>query len=161
MNQTVLNTHSTQTTKVKTLSELNGKSGWMLFFIALGAFFLALGVIFGAFGAHMLEAKVNTRMLSIWQTAVLYQLIHGLGLLFLGGFGMALGYQRRVIYSHLILSGCMLVAGIVFFSGSLYVLVLTGVKLLGAITPIGGALFILGWLMIVLAILRFYRNSRV
>ncbi|SES93315.1 DUF423 domain-containing protein [Thorsellia anophelis] len=160
MKKTPFEIASSRSSEAKTLTELNGKNGSMLLFIALGGTFLAVGVILGAFGAHLIEGRVEPKMFGIWQTAVLYQLVHGLGLLFVGGFGVALGYRGQAISKQLILTGIMLSMGIIFFSGSLYILVLSGIKVLGAITPIGGMFFILGWLLMVLAVLRFYLNSR-
>ena len=105
-----------------------------------------LGVGAGAFGAHGLRGVLSERLLEVYQTAVFYQMIHvgALGLvavLVVQGFGGA--WPRR--------SGVCFVAGTVIFSGSLYLLSLTGIGWLGAITPIGGVLFLSGWLGILLA----------
>ncbi len=102
-----------------------------------GALFAALGVAAGAFGAHALRDLVPTTDLAIWETAVRYQLFHALALLFVG-FSSA---------ARLMVPGLLFALGTVVFSGSLYLLVLTDTRWLGAITPIGGLLLILGWLL--------------
>ncbi|HUG59214.1 MAG TPA: DUF423 domain-containing protein [Candidimonas sp.] len=109
---------------------------------------LLVGVGAGAFGAHGLRRIISPDLLSVWQTAVLYQLIHGLGMLAIAALGAKFGS------SLLSNAGLMMFAGIVIFSGSLYVLALTGTKWLGAITPIGGLAFIVAWAMVALAAYR-------
>lgn len=113
--------------------------------IGVGAFALATGVAAGAFGAHGLKRTLSADMLAIWQTAAHYQLIHGLGLLLLVALSQYLD-SRLATWS----TGLMM-AGIAVFSGSLYILALSGLRGLGAITPVGGLLLILSWLMLVLA----------
>ncbi|MEB2398710.1 MAG: DUF423 domain-containing protein [Alcaligenaceae bacterium] len=109
---------------------------------------LLIGVGAGAFGAHGLKQHVGPDMLATWQTAVLYQLVHGLGLL-----ALAVLHERR--RSALLRgAGLVMLAGILIFSGSLYALVLTGHKWLGAVTPIGGVAFLLAWGMTALAAYR-------
>ncbi|SHI23221.1 DUF423 domain-containing protein [Pollutimonas bauzanensis] len=109
---------------------------------------LLVGVGAGAFGAHGLKRLISPDLLAVWQTAVLYQLVHGLGMLAIaalaGRFGSAL----------LSGAGSLMFAGIVIFSGSLYVLALTGSKWLGAVTPIGGLAFLAAWGMVALAAYR-------
>lgn len=96
-----------------------------------------LGVALGAFGAHGLKNILTTNnTLAIWQTAVLYQLIHAVASLWVAGRNPAI----VGIWA----------AGVVVFSGSLYMLALTNIKWLGAITPLGGLLFLAGWLWIIL-----------
>lgn len=107
-----------------------------------------LGVGTGAFGAHGLRAHVGPDLLAVWQTAVLYQLVHALGLL-----GLA-ALRPRLHLKFASSSALFLLAGIVIFSGSLYALVLSGVRMLGAITPIGGVSFMVGWLLLALAAAR-------
>lgn len=107
--------------------------------VLAGALFLLTGVAAGAFGAHALKQMVSADRLLVWQTAVLYQLIHGLGLLVIAA--MRPHYPSRC----LAYAGLFLLAGILIFSGSLYTLVLTDLSWLGAITPIGGVSFMLGW----------------
>lgn|SRR5690349_20824692 len=100
-----------------------------------------LGVALGAFGAHGLKQKVTPELLAIYNTGVLYHLIHGVALLALALFGSATG--RAITWP-----AALWVAGIVLFSGSLYVLALTGVKQLGAVTPLGGLCFLAGWVLV-------------
>lgn len=100
----------------------------------------ALGVVCGAFGAHGLEGRLPARDLEIWNKAVHYQLWHALALV-----GVA------ALWEHLkrpAAAGICFALGAGIFSGSLYALVLSGVKVLGAITPIGGVLMIVGWLLL-------------
>ncbi len=107
-----------------------------------------IGVGTGAFGAHGLRAHVGPDMLAVWQTAVLYQMVHALGLL-----GVAA--LRPRLHRKLATTGILfLLAGVLIFSGSLYVLVLSGMRSLGAITPLGGVSFMIGWLLIAVAALR-------
>ncbi|MGN4125041.1 DUF423 domain-containing protein [Lysinibacillus sphaericus] len=114
--------------------------------LGLGAMMAALGVALGAFGAHALKDKFSTpRYAAIWETAVQYHIYHSLGLLVLG----ILSSDALLGTSSMLSSaGYLMFAGIIFFSGSLYVLAVTGVKKLGAITPIGGMLFIVAWILV-------------
>lgn len=106
---------------------------------------LLAAVAAGAFGAHALKKVLSADMLAVWHTAVLYQLAHGLGMLAIAALGARFG-------SPLLSSAAALMfAGIVLFSGSLYLLAGTGVRWLGAITPIGGLAFILAWALVALA----------
>lgn len=113
--------------------------------ILWGALSLLAGVAAGAFGAHGLRQAVSPDMLAVWQTAVLYQMVHGLGLLALAAL------QGRLAAGPARWAGRFMVAGILIFSGSLYVLVLSGITVLGAITPIGGVCFIVAWALVALA----------
>ncbi|HEX7385789.1 MAG TPA: DUF423 domain-containing protein [Castellaniella sp.] len=110
--------------------------------ILCGALAMALGVATGAFGAHGLRRMVSADLLSVWQTAAHYQLIHGLGLLALAAL------WPRLAPGLALWSSWTMLLGMILFSGSLYALVLTGHRLLGAITPVGGALLILSWLLL-------------
>lgn len=110
------------------------------FFFTAGAILAAIGVMAGAFGAHALEDILSDDMLDIWDTAVLYHLIHSVAF-----FAVARAIVRWGGTSPLVAGWCFL-AGILIFSGSLYTLSLTGIKKLGAITPIGGVALIAGWL---------------
>ncbi|MEY4479794.1 MAG: hypothetical protein RLZZ267_472 [Bacillota bacterium] len=111
--------------------------------LIIGAIGMALSVMLGAFGAHALKDILSERMLANWQTGVHYQMVHALGILFLG-----LLYAKADL--KLFRQAAWLMAvGIIFFSGSLYIMALTGITLLGAITPIGGVLFILGWIFVI------------
>lgn len=112
-----------------------------------------LAVAFGAFGAHALRAIVAPDMLSVWKTAVQYQMFHVLALLFI----VVIGRQKPSAV--LWLSGCLFVVGSVLFSGSLYLMVVTGIKALGMITPIGGVLFLCGWLALAFALIRFFSDE--
>lgn len=105
----------------------------------LGAVFALLGVALGAFGAHGLRGRVPPDSLAVFETAVRYQMYHALGLLLVGlAAGTLVGFRAR-------LAGWAFAVGILVFSGSLYLLVLTGHRWLGAVTPIGGVAFLVGW----------------
>jgi uncharacterized membrane protein YgdD (TMEM256/DUF423 family) len=108
-------------------------------FFGLGCLFAFVGVAAGAFGAHTLKGRLDSEMLTVFDTAVRYQIYHSMGLLLVG---LAVS---RFPTARLHLSGWLFAAGILLFSGSLYVLALTGVKWLGAITPLGGVAFLGGW----------------
>jgi uncharacterized membrane protein YgdD (TMEM256/DUF423 family) len=108
-------------------------------FIALGCIFAFLGVAAGAFGAHSLKGRLDPQMLTVFETAARYQIYHSIALLLVG----LAGYRFPTAELHL--SGWLFAAGILLFSGSLYVLALTGVRWLGAITPLGGVAFLGGW----------------
>jgi len=111
---------------------------------------LALGVAIGAFGAHGLQGKLDAYSMEIYQRAVLYHYVHALGLLLVG----ALAASKSIPPSLGRWAGMLLLIGIVFFSGSLYVLALTGNRMWGAVTPIGGVCFIAGWVVLAVAGLR-------
>jgi uncharacterized membrane protein YgdD (TMEM256/DUF423 family) len=114
----------------------------MRIFWVLGCFFGMLGVAAGAFGAHALRERLPDNMLAIFETGVRYQMYHALALL-----AVAL-LLTRVPSSAGVAAGWLFTAGIVIFSGSLYVLVLSGVRWLGAITPLGGVAFLAGWVLL-------------
>ena len=116
--------------------------------VVIAALTLMVGVGAGAFGAHGLKAMLSADMLATWQTGVLYQMIHGLGILGIA----ALAAHRPDKW--LIRAAMLMVAGILMFSGSLYLLALTGVRVLGAITPLGGVAFIAGWALLAVAALQ-------
>lgn len=110
-------------------------------FISLGAFNMALAVMLGAFGAHGLKAKVTAEQLAWWHTGVEYHVYHALALLALGALMTAqpaLAWPKG--------AGWCLQLGIIIFSGSLYAMTLGAPRWFGAITPIGGTAFIVGWL---------------
>lgn len=109
------------------------------FFVAAGALAAGIGVALGAFGAHGLEGRVSPNRLATFETAVKYQIYHALALLFVA-WASAQGWGPSVDWA-----GYCFLAGIVVFSGSLYVLVLTDTGWLGAVTPFGGVGFIVGW----------------
>ena len=110
--------------------------------LVLGTLNGALAVILGAFGAHGLKARVDESMLATWATASEYHFYHALALLLAGLLAKAYGV------SNLVTAGWVMFTGMLVFSGSLYILVLTGQKWLGAITPLGGTALIIGWLML-------------
>lgn len=118
-------------------------------FIVIGAVAMALGVVLGAFGAHGLKARLTPDLLAVYQTGVEYHLYHALGLILVG----ILVVQFPHI-SGLKVGGWLLLAGILVFSGSLYVLAVSGVRWLGAITPIGGLAFIVGWVWVAWSLVR-------
>jgi uncharacterized membrane protein YgdD (TMEM256/DUF423 family) len=110
-----------------------------LFFI-LGSVSAFLAVGFGAFGAHALKARLTAELLAVFETGARYQMYHALALL-------AVGWAcARWPGAATTAAGWLFVAGTLLFSGSLYVLSLTGVRWLGAITPVGGLAFLGGWL---------------
>lgn len=113
--------------------------------IIVGALILALGVAAGAFGAHGLKRVVSPDLLDVWKTAVLYQLVHGLGLLLVAALARALDPGLAAW------AGGLMLGGVLVFSGSLYLLTLSGVRALGAITPVGGVLMIAAWAVLALA----------
>jgi uncharacterized membrane protein YgdD (TMEM256/DUF423 family) len=117
---------------------------------ATGAIGLALAVILGAFGAHGLRGRLDAYAMGIYERAVFYQFIHAMGLLVvsilprLGAVSPAAGSWVCAL----------LLAGVVIFCGSLYFLALTGIRALGAITPIGGLSFIAAWVLLAIAVLQ-------
>lgn len=118
-------------------------------FLLLGSILMALAVVIGAFGAHGLEGRLSERMMKNYQTGVQYHMIHGIGLLLVGLVAIKLASS-----SLLTGAGWSFVIGIVLFSGSLYAMALTGVTKLGAITPIGGVAFIIGWILLGISVVR-------
>jgi uncharacterized membrane protein YgdD (TMEM256/DUF423 family) len=109
-------------------------------FFVWGAWNALLSVVLGAFGAHALENWISEEMLAVYTTGTHYHFMHAIGLLALSFAADKLPSSRALLWS-----GRMLLTGIVIFSGSLYVLSLSGETWLGAITPIGGVCFIVGW----------------
>jgi uncharacterized membrane protein YgdD (TMEM256/DUF423 family) len=109
--------------------------------IRIGAIFAAGAVAAGAFGAHALRERLDARSLEIFETAARYQMYHALAIIAVGAIEAAAGARGSIR-----LAGWAFSLGIVIFSGSLYALSVTGIKKLGMITPIGGLLFIVGWL---------------
>jgi uncharacterized membrane protein YgdD (TMEM256/DUF423 family) len=108
-------------------------------FLLLGALAAFLAVAIGAFGAHGLRGRLSPEMMAVFQTGVQYHMSHALALILVAGImGRMSGWLIQT-------AGWCFVAGIVFFSGSLYLLAVTGVTILGAVTPIGGLLFLAGW----------------
>ena len=116
------------------------------FWLALGSINAFISVAAGAFGAHGLKQRLSSDLLVVFETAARYQMYHALGLL---AVAFAVGQGRPASAA-----GWAMLAGIVLFSGSLYALALTGIRVLGAITPVGGLCFLAGWAMLVWAVLR-------
>ena len=122
----------------------------MKVFIILGAINAFLAVALGAFGAHGLEGKLEPKYLEIWKTGVTYQMFHATGILIIG---VLLG--KLPASSLLSWSGWLMLIGIVLFSGSLYVLSVTKIGILGAITPLGGVAFLVAWILIIIAAVKY------
>ncbi|WP_210641802.1 MULTISPECIES: DUF423 domain-containing protein [unclassified Pseudomonas] len=114
-------------------------------FLMLAAFFGFTGVALGAFAAHALKNRLSAEYLAIFHTGVTYQLVHTLALL--GVALLATHIPGRIVTW----AGVSFVVGILLFSGSLYLLTLTGISKLGIITPFGGVAFLIGWLCLGLA----------
>ena len=114
-------------------------------FLLLGTVAAFLAVTLGAFGAHGLRARLSPEMMAVFQTGVQYHMYHALALILVSGImGRMSGWLIQT-------AGWCFTAGIVLFSGSLYLLAVTGVTILGAITPIGGLLLLIGWACLALA----------
>ena len=116
--------------------------------LLFGLFFCGLSVLMGAFGAHALKDKLSEYSLSIYDKAIFYQIFHAVGILVVSILGQLFNTQDFNI------SGWLFIIGILFFSGSLFILSITGIKGLGAITPIGGMMFIVGWFLLFFKILK-------
>jgi uncharacterized membrane protein YgdD (TMEM256/DUF423 family) len=118
------------------------------FFFISGAIAAFIGVALGAFGAHSLRTKLTPDMLNIFEVGVRYQMYHALGLI-------AVAWATtRWPEANLNAAGWAFIVGIVIFSGSLYLLTLTDTRWLGAITPIGGIAFLIGWAILVWSVAR-------
>jgi uncharacterized membrane protein YgdD (TMEM256/DUF423 family) len=115
--------------------------------LPLGAAYGFLGVALGAFGAHALKARLAGEALAVWQTAVQYHFWHALALLAVG----VLALQKPS--TALNVAGAAFALGVLLFSGSLYALALSGVRGLGAVTPIGGVLLLCGWAALLRAVI--------
>lgn len=115
-------------------------------FGVLAGIFGAMGVAAGAFGAHALASRVEPRMLEIFETAARYQMYHALALL-----AVAWVWQSTSHSTTAQVAGWAFTVGIVLFCGSLYAMVFSGVRVLGAITPLGGVGFIVGWIALAVA----------
>ncbi|HWJ77065.1 MAG TPA: DUF423 domain-containing protein [Niallia sp.] len=119
----------------------------MKVFIIIGAINALLSVALGAFGAHGLEGKIPEKYLETWKTGVTYQMFHSTGLIIIG---FLLGKFPES--SLLNWAGWLMFVGIILFAGSLYILAVTQIKVLGAITPLGGVAFITAWLLVIIAV---------
>ena len=118
-------------------------------FLSLGILLALAAVVIGAFGAHGLKARLSPELLAIYQTGVQYHFYHALGVALVG-----LAFFHLPGNTALFAAGWLMTAGIVLFSGSLYALALSGEKWLGAVAPLGGTAFILGWAAFAWAVIR-------
>lgn len=118
-------------------------------FLSLGSASMMLGVLLGAFGAHGLKKLISPELLEVYQTGVQYHFYHALGLLAVGLIAVHLPESALLRWS-----GWLMLIGIIVFSGSLYLLAISGIRWLGAITPLGGTAFIIAWLLLLIALWR-------
>lgn len=117
---------------------------------AVGAALLALAVGMGAFGAHGLRNRLDAYAMGIWEKAVFYHFVHAAGLLI-----VPIMARTNLVDASSADRVCWLLAtGVLIFSGSLYILAVTGIRTLGAITPLGGVAFIAAWVFLTIAVLR-------
>jgi len=118
-------------------------------FLFTGSLNALLVIVLGAFGAHALKARLTSDMLATYQTGIQYHFYHAVGLMMIGLIALHVppsGYLKW--------SGWLMLAGILLFSGSLYLLSVSGIRWLGAITPIGGTAFILAWALLAIGVLK-------
>ncbi|MBD3610209.1 MAG: DUF423 domain-containing protein [Gammaproteobacteria bacterium] len=120
------------------------------FFIPIAAALAFLGVALGAFGAHGLKGQISDNLMQAYQTGVFYHLVHALGLLVIGVL-IFIDTKSNGSCRLLTWSGYSLIAGILLFSGSLYLMALTGIRWLGIITPVGGIAMLAAWILLFLA----------
>jgi uncharacterized membrane protein YgdD (TMEM256/DUF423 family) len=111
--------------------------------LAAGAILMALGVMLGAFGAHALQAQLMPRQLASYQTGVQYQMLHAFGLMIVGIVGQVTGPTPRLRWS-----ARLMIAGIVFFSGSIYLMTAGAPRSLGMVAPVGGISFMAAWALL-------------
>ena len=116
-------------------------------FLLTGSFFCMMSVMLGAFAAHGLKSRLTEYSLGVFKTAAEYQMVHGLALI-----AVAILIKWGI---NLTVAGGFFIAGTLLFSGSLYLLALSGMKWLGPITPLGGLCFIIGWVVILVQVARF------
>ena len=117
--------------------------------IGIGSILVMLSVMIGAFGAHMLEPIIGEDKISVYETGVQYHMIHALGIILIGVIAKVFGEAKLLVWS-----ARLLFIGIILFSGSLYVLSISGLGPLGAITPLGGVSFIAGWICLAVTTLK-------
>tara|TARA_B110000438_G_scaffold37734_1_gene37484 strand:- start:39 stop:407 length:369 start_codon:yes stop_codon:yes gene_type:complete len=117
--------------------------------IVFGSILTGLAILLGAFGAHALKSRISPQDLAIFETGIRYHIYHSIGLILIGILGFYFPHNLIDIPAKLFL------LGISIFSGSLYLLVLTNTRWLGAITPIGGICYMIGWLLLAFNIYRF------
>ena len=116
-------------------------------FLMTGSLFCMLSVVLGAFAAHGLKSRVSEYAIGVFKTAAEYQMVHGLALI-----AIAILIKWGI---NLTSAGWFIIVGILLFSGSLYLLAITGYKWLGPITPVGGLCFIIGWTILLVQVARF------
>lgn len=124
----------------------------MSFYILIGAILAFLAVAFGAFGAHALKDVLTDHYATVYETAVQYQMFHAVGLILIGILMSKSLFGPIPLLSR---AGMIMLIGTIVFSGSLYVLAVTQIKVLGAITPIGGVLFLIAWVLVMFAAVKF------
>lgn len=117
--------------------------------LTVGSVGMLLAVAMGAFGAHALKKTLTPDLMAIYETAVHYHVYHALGLIAIGLLALHLPTTALLRWA-----GVLMAAGLVLFSGSLYALSLSGIRWLGAITPIGGAAFLAAWSLLAAAVMR-------
>lgn len=117
--------------------------------LTLGSVGMLLAVAMGAFGAHALKKTLTPDLMAIYETAVHYHVYHALGLIAVGLLALHLPVTVLLRWA-----GMLMAAGLVLFSGSLYALSLSGIRWLGAITPIGGTAFLAAWSLLAIAVMR-------
>lgn len=117
-------------------------------YLLIGALLALLGVMLGAFGAHSLKNILDANALATFEVGVRYQLYHALAVIVLGGLAAQanLRWCRR--------AALLFIVGCVLFSGSIYLLALTGMKWLGPVTPLGGVCFMAGWVALVIGLIK-------
>jgi len=113
--------------------------------VKLASALMFLGVALGAFGAHALRGKVDPYFLDVFKTGVLYHMIHALGL-FVVAWLSTVTQDPKIVWA-----GILMITGILLFSGSLYIIVLSGIRAFGAITPLGGVCFLAAWVLLFLS----------
>jgi uncharacterized membrane protein YgdD (TMEM256/DUF423 family) len=111
-----------------------------MIWIKIASIFMFLGVALGAFGAHALKGKVDPYLLDVFKTGVLYHMVHALGLFAVAWLSTLVPADPKIFWA-----GILMVLGILLFSGSLYIICLSGVRAFGAITPLGGLCFLAAW----------------
>jgi len=126
----------------------SGINRWVL---VAGAGFAMLAVVIGAFAAHGLKQVLDAYSLGLFETAARYQMYHAIALLIVAVFSTVPQFSTRWLN----LAAAAFILGIILFSGSLYLLALSGIRWLGAITPLGGVAFIFGWLALIVAALKY------
>lgn len=128
---------------------------------AIGAFFAGIAVALGAFGAHGLKKVLSEATLTVYRTGVEYQMYHGLALVTLGLGIKVLSYRvgTLTLLKRLNTAAIFLIIGTLIFSGTLYIYTLAGVRLAAMITPVGGVSFLIGWALIVIALIQNRRSS--